>query len=122
MTKPGRFRRFRMYTMLDEFEKADWVVKLIYPRSLLYMVSGLFEAEVDTPILGMQRFLLDEEPFSDNEQLSTIRAYLAQDERVCYSKSKDGALDGFRSLSDRHGDFDNDEPTLKSIAFLIAQV
>ncbi len=121
ISKPERFKQFRMYTMLDEFEKKDWVVKVIYPRSLLYLVSGLFEAEVDTPILGMQRFLLDKEPFSDNELLTSVRGYLSEEGRVCFSKSKDDALDGFRSLSVRHGDFDDDQPTLKSIASLIAQ-
>lgn len=121
MTKPERFKRFRMYTMADEFEKADWVLKVIYPHSLLYLVAGLFEAEVDTPILGMQRYLLDREPFAQNAQLGAIRAYLAQGDRVCFAKSKDDAHSGFQTHSLRHGDFDNDEPTLKSIAFLIAQ-
>ena len=121
MTKPARFGAFRMYTMADEFEQADFVVKIIYPRSLLYLVAGLFEAEVDTPILGMQRYLLDQKPFSGNTRLEEIRRYLAVDDRVCFSTSKDDALDGFHTLSQRHGDFDNDLPTLKSLAFLIAR-
>src|SRR3712207_8891098 len=51
-------------TMSDELEKADAVAGAVYPRSLLYLVSGVLEAAKtgtvpDAPILGMQRFLED---------------------------------------------------------------
>jgi hypothetical protein len=58
--------RCRMFTMTDEYERKDAVLGhdkgYIYPSSLLYLVSGLFEesgseAFPDAPILGMQRFV-----------------------------------------------------------------
>ena len=57
--------RCRMITMTDEAERRDAVLghdkSYIYPSSLLYLVSGMFEeqkaeAYPDAPLLGMQRF------------------------------------------------------------------
>ena len=36
-----------MFTMTDENEKKDRLVPVIYPHSLLYLVSGVVEPEVD---------------------------------------------------------------------------
>src|SRR5690606_6616157 len=64
---------FRMYCMQDSFELEDQVWgqtrdlrRLIYPSSLLYLVSGILESyetergeiidEADVPLLGMQRY------------------------------------------------------------------
>ncbi|MFN2137055.1 MAG: hypothetical protein ACK2UK_13935, partial [Candidatus Promineifilaceae bacterium] len=46
---------FRIFTMSDGYERRDPLVKimpLLYPHSLLYLVSGLFEDEPDTPLIG----------------------------------------------------------------------
>jgi hypothetical protein len=61
----GNIGRCRMFTMSEALERKDAVLGhdrgYIYPSSLLYLVSGLFEdqggkAFPDAPLLGMQRF------------------------------------------------------------------
>lgn len=53
----GNIRNFRCFTMDDEHEKADQLIKVAYPHSLLYFISGVLEDAADEPILGMQRYL-----------------------------------------------------------------
>lgn len=51
---------FRIFDMNDELERQDPLVKwlpVVYPHSLLYLVSGLFEAQPDTTLLGLDRHL-----------------------------------------------------------------
>jgi hypothetical protein len=109
-----------MFTMDDEHERLDPVLgdakKFIYPSSLLYVVSGLFEeraadAYVDAPILGMQRFLtsshLDETELEDAKMIREF--FEAANRDIFYSPSPD--VTG--SLS--HGGFDDDLATLASV-------
>lgn len=53
----------RMFALTDERESGYWEVPVFYPRSLLYLVSGMFEymgdaIATDLPILGMQRYFV----------------------------------------------------------------
>jgi hypothetical protein len=51
---------FRIFTMSDRYERADPLVKpmpILYPHSLLYLVSGIFEDEPDCPLIGLDRHL-----------------------------------------------------------------
>ena len=51
---------FRIFTMTDRYERRDPLVKLmplLYPHSLLYLVSGIFEDQPDYPLLGLDRHL-----------------------------------------------------------------
>jgi hypothetical protein len=57
---------FRCFAMQDALEQADWVLRPIYTRSLLYFVSGLLEGEPDEPIVGMARFHTRKSPFEDH--------------------------------------------------------
>src|ERR1051326_6028432 len=54
---------FRMFSMTDASEAKDHLLGIIYPRSLLYFISGVLEGEADVPIVGMNRFLVDETVF-----------------------------------------------------------
>jgi len=68
-TQPGGQLKFRMFSMNDSYECRDTLVRNVpllgdltwfYPRSLLYLVSGILEQEdgtevVDAAILGLQR-------------------------------------------------------------------
>lgn len=119
---PERFRQFRMFTMSDEFETADSLANGAYPASLLYLVSGTFEPEADTPILGMERYLRDNPPYNADRPLDLVRvrAFLAaQPDRVVLAESPVGAVAGFKTLATRHGDFDEDPPTLDSLNTLL---
>ncbi|UPJ49275.1 alpha/beta hydrolase [Bradyrhizobium sp. 200] len=111
---PRIFDRFRMFTMTDEWEKYDKLLGSIYPRSLLYLVSGCFEDRPDDAIAGMARFLR-ETTTSAGRDFDDVRQWLRQENRVVYAPSDDGAEEGLRTRSERHGDFDDDQPTLASL-------
>lgn len=129
---PGRSRigRFRMFTMDDEAEKADRLVGALYPRSLLYLVSGLLERDEQsksawTPLVGLSRYreagiddLLDS-PAGKSARLADVRAYLEPDENVVLSPTATDAAPGFRSSAISHGDFDNNDLVRDSLAEMI---
>ena len=122
VTYPERFGQFRMFTMADEFETADSLANGLYPASLLYLVSGTFEPDVDTPILGMERYLGNNLPYNADQslELAGVRAFLeAQPDRVVLAESPIGAEAGFKTLATRHGDFDDDILTLDSLNTLL---
>lgn len=112
--------RCRMFTMDETHERADAVLGhdkgYIYPSSLLYLVSGLFEernadAYADAPLLGMQRFLaapwLNED---ETKAAAAISAFFQQsDKSVVYSPSE-GV-----TMAESHGSFDDEPFTLKSV-------
>lgn len=108
--------RFRMFGMLDEYECRDKLVPFIYPRSLLYFVSGVVEGEVDVPILGMQRFINNTAQYPA-ERMGHARAFLEPSGQAVWSIA--GGLDGLVTSSVRHGDFDNEPSTVRSIMHLV---
>jgi hypothetical protein len=117
VTPPLLFRQFRLFTMTDEAEKADKLVGLIYPRSLLFLVSGLFEDKPGTPLAGLARHIKTRTS-SAGASYDDLRGWLADDHRLVLSPSGDEAIDGLRTRAAHHGDFDNDPMTLASLLFL----
>ncbi len=116
--QPGRIRSFRMFTMKDDRERADVLVRVLYPHSLLYFVAGVVEDEPDMPLVGMQRYLSPGDyPARDFPSVEAVRAFLAEPGRVCWSVAREGA--GKNTTAIRHGDFDNDAATLDSIDHLL---
>jgi hypothetical protein len=113
-----RIARIRSFGMLDEVECADVLVPLVYPHSLLYLVSAIFEDEPDTPLVGMQRYYSREAPYDTPEVLSCVDYLLASSERAVWSVVNAG--NGLSSSAKKHGDFDNDVPTLESLRYIIA--
>lgn len=121
--------RFRSFAMKDEVERADAVLGSgagwIYPSSLLYLVSGLFEnlganALPDAAILGMQRFQqIDPTVLADAAEVAaaqSVNAFLqGRADSTVYSKVT-GPSPGLSSDSTSHGDFDNEPHTLESVA------
>jgi hypothetical protein len=122
-----RVGNFRMFAMTDALEKDDPMAQdflgkklasVVYPHSLLYFVSGLLESgEVDTPILGMQRFFGKTDTFNreDYPEIQWARDTLSSQTVWSISDSADGR----RSTSRQHGSFDNDETTLISLRHII---
>jgi hypothetical protein len=59
----GPFSNFRSFSMSDTLEQndnllggiGDGTLDWVYPRSLLYLISGALEATVDAPLAGLQR-------------------------------------------------------------------
>jgi hypothetical protein len=124
----SRMHQFRMFAMTDERECEDKMLGIVYTRSLLYFVSGLTEGEVvegtwqadiDMPIAGMQRYII-EAIFTgpDFNDIRTVAAYLAADvTTIVWSPSTRGP--GLNSESRHHGDFDDDPQTLASVQAFI---
>ena len=114
-----RFAVFRMFVMNDELECHDRLVPGVYPRSLLYFVSGTLESQADTPLLGLRRHSCGQRPY-DDYRFASLQRYLAEEEdRLVLSKTSDEAGDGLRSVAARHGDFDDDPVTLESLQAII---
>jgi hypothetical protein len=119
---------FRMFAMKDERETEDEMLKPLYTRSLLYFVSGLLEGEavnngwesiLDMPLVGMARYYNMPAVFGDDEAVTKVQQFLQDGRnRVVWSQSL-GAGDGLNSDAGRHGDFDNDEETRKSMFAII---
>lgn len=119
---------FYMLTMPDSLERRDAVLRpalsalrFVYPSSLLYVISGMLEEEVDAPVLGMVRFGIGKSPF-DSSGLQKIRDYLATSgkERLTLS-SEDGPppANKIASRATSHGAFSSDETTMKSIQLIL---
>ncbi|AZV76960.1 alpha/beta hydrolase [Parasedimentitalea marina] len=116
----GQMRNFRIFTMTDENEQEDVLVKFLYPHSLLYFVSGVVEFEPDAPLVGMQRFY-ETEAFPDDEfpKVASLRNHLVSIEHSVVWSVTTGAGPGLNSQSLCHGDFDNDETTLTSLKHIL---
>lgn len=122
VSHPERFEAFRMYTMSDAFESEDQLVKRIYTRSLLYLISGVLEEEADIPVAGMARFWSAAAPF-DDAYLVQCANWLTQagENRAVLSVTSDPSPVGMQSASRSHGDFDNDTLTRASLTHLVGR-
>jgi hypothetical protein len=118
------FDRFRMFAMTDEAECKDWLLSFVYPRSLLYFVSGVLETEDDgssspaKPLVGLNRYY-GAPGRDENAALPLIRKFVTESAgRVVWSPSANG--DGLSSGAVHHGDFDDDPEVRASLTYMIA--
>jgi hypothetical protein len=112
-----QFKRFRAFTMCDEAEKSDKLVGAVYPRSLLFFISGLLEARPGTPLAGLARHVTARTA-SAGAGYDDVHKWLGAGDRLILAPTPDSAADGLRTRSAHHGDFDNDNPTLASLLFM----
>ncbi|MBW9069845.1 alpha/beta hydrolase [Agrobacterium pusense] len=115
--------RCRMITMTDELERRDAVLghdkSYIYPSSLLYLVSGMFEekeaqAYVDAPLLGMQRFTTSAGlAEAEVDAAKRITSFFQQADHGIISSPTPGV-----SVADSHGAFDDEPLTLATVRSL----
>jgi hypothetical protein len=118
--RPASVRNLRMFAMTDENESNDRLVPIVYPRSLLYFVSGVLEGEPDVPIMGMQRFFALKDQFTAAAfpAVASVREWFgAAENRSVWSVNEN--KDGFNSKSLKHGDFDNDALTVGSVGWIL---
>jgi hypothetical protein len=118
---PGRISEFRCFAMSDELEQKDRLLGRIYPRSLLYLVSGVLESEADEPLVGMQRFHSRVRPFDDNTFPNIKRvldALYPHKNGWIWSLSSAGA--GLNSACTTHGGFDDEQTTIESIKHIVS--
>ncbi len=113
-----RVASLRVFGMLDDVERADRLVPLVYPHSLLYFVSGVLEDEPDTPLIGMQRYYTGTHPYDHPEVLAGLEYLRAHTDRAIWSRTTTDVV-GLRSSAEKHGDFDNNVDTLESLRHFI---
>jgi hypothetical protein len=101
--------RLTMYTMADSFERADNCARL-YRKSLLYLVCKGLEADVDEPILGMERCL---RASADLKRLFGLAGTLPLAEVVWSDNQQERGRSASRART--HGGFDDDPATMGSI-------
>ncbi|MBK7828414.1 hypothetical protein [Nannocystis sp.] len=82
---PSAVRRFHFIALDDDCERGYWEVPGVYPRSLLYLVSGAAEDTADHPLLGMERFWTREHLAPDPH----VRAILARSQRHWLARRAD---------------------------------
>jgi hypothetical protein len=115
-----RICNLRTFAMADELERGDALFWKLYPRSLLYFVSGVLEDEADEPLVGMQRFFNAAAPFTpaDHPEVIQVRDYLSAGKgRSIWSIANDG--DGLRSDAKAHVAFDDEEQTIASLRWIL---
>jgi len=118
----GKIENFSLFTLTGDAEKDDCCDingHAIYNKSLLYLVSNAFENTPrhngydGTPLLGMEKFIsadADLRRLLDAGKMDWILSPNQDPETRNYSAAK------------RHGDFDDDPPTLKAtFARILAQ-
>ncbi|WP_030673042.1 hypothetical protein [Streptomyces sp. NRRL B-1347] len=117
------FDRLRMFTMTDAAERADQLVPFLYPRSLLYFVSGVLERGPEgetavSPLAGMQRWFTAEGD-TDGADVRDLRAFLRADAGRTVWSPVDGGP-GLTSGARSHAGFDDDPEVLASLARMLA--
>ena len=151
----SRVRGIRMFQMKDATEQQDHLMSAdfgpedpsilgkVYPRSLLYLVSGIceyFEGQGgsgphgldgdDMPILGMDRFFEQTAVFSlaDYASVGQARSEFAVAPPTIPTKcvrvispTATTPNDGYRSTAEKHGNFPGDQPTIESIRVCFQQ-
>lgn len=110
-----RVAGFRMFALNDTLETGYWEVPVLYPASLLYMVSGLFEdEEVDMPIVGLQRHFQPRGPY-DVPAVRAVSQWIGP--RVVWSAHLGGP--GLACDSPQHGGFDKNPATVASLQHIL---
>jgi hypothetical protein len=117
------FGAFRMYSLSDSDEKGYYEVPVLYPGSLLYIISGLLEREDDEgsgdmPLVGMQRYDRTEFPFTEPEVLKIVEFLTSRPDQLVWSGDNRGP--GLNCDSKRHGEFDRTEKTVASFLHFLS--
>ncbi len=123
LPQPNFYRTFKMYTMSDKYECNDTLVPYVYTRSLLYFISGVLEGKDDMPIIGMERYIHQVDQYKESA-FTKVRAFMNQDNRLILSNSDElnpEAAPPFITTSETHGDFDDDDSTIRSINKLLQE-
>ncbi|MFN2355642.1 MAG: caspase family protein [Desulfopila sp.] len=100
-----------MFTMKKDWEKDDSVAK-IYQKSLLYLLYYALESNRKTPILGLEESLRKD---ADTAHLFGLKGTPSQKAEIVWSVSQ-ATTGSSASTARTHGGFDNDRPTMNSVA------
>ena len=84
----------------------------VYRKSLLYLVSQIFEPEDDAPILGLEQSIRGDPELTVAFGLTPGTPGRVE---VVWSPTDSGAPADCRSSATSHGGFDNDADTMNSV-------
>jgi hypothetical protein len=130
--------KFRMFSMNDKFESKDTLVRNVpvlgdltwfYPRSLLYLISGILERDahgdvVDAAISGLQRIYLPAYRSAGSAEIEQAREFTENHAERRVWSVQNHPDDRFRSNSTSHGGFGAPVPgntTMESVAALLVR-
>ncbi|HSG40478.1 MAG TPA: peptidoglycan recognition family protein, partial [Thermoanaerobaculia bacterium] len=110
----NRIQHLTMFTMKKDFELADNCAQ-IYGKSLLYLIHNALEPEEGAELLGLEESVRRDR---DLVRLFGLEGNPGGDAEIVFSKS---LADSGRSASHStaHGDFDDDQKTMNSIALRV---
>ena len=127
------FENVRLFALREALESGYWEVPAIYPRSLLYLVSGAFEVEAgleqtgafDLPLVGMERYYTLPKVYPQ-EEVDRVRRFFAENMERRQVWSVDPRIDGLGCDAKRHGEFFLDadwKPTaaMNSVLFVLSK-
>lgn len=100
-----------MFTMKKDWERDDSVAK-IYQKSLLYLIYYALENKRKTSILGLEESLRKD---SETAKLFGLKGCVSHKAEIVWSVSQT-VTGSSASTSKTHGGFDNDRPTMNSVA------
>ena len=137
VSKDGRLC-FRMYSMSDKFESRDTLVRNVpllgdltwfYPRSLLYLISGILEQDkgadvVDAAIFGLQRMYVPGWRSAADPTMTKARDFIDKSPERRVWAVQDHPDARFRSNSTSHGGFGapvTGNTSMESVAALLSQ-
>ena len=112
-----RINNIRVFGMRDTLEINDKLVPVVYPRSLLYFVSGVLEDETDMSLVGMERYYSGSAAYDSDFIKKGCDLLRQQASRSIWSVAEGAG--GLSTASAKHGDFDNDVATLASLQHII---
>lgn len=122
------FDHFRLFALREDVEAGYWEVPAVYPRSLLYFVSGVVEQEngkgaEDLPLVGMQRYYTDVVTYQqpEIERVRELLALAASKRSEVWSEANGG--DGLWSDAVKHSGFDSTEDrnkTMESVQHILS--
>ena len=107
----GKIRHLGMFTMKRDWEEDDNVAG-IYRKSLLYLIYNALEPERKTPILGLENSVRQD---PETAKLFGLKGMPSTKADVIWSVSQ-ATTGSSASTSRTHGGFDNDRPTMNSVA------
>lgn len=116
------WEELRLFAMTDEAERQDALVKMLYPRSLLYFVAGVCETDADgnrvagKPLVGLRRHYASKDRKDLPDEVRAVLDYMTP-ERSVWSPVDGGP--GLSAGAVRHGDFDNDPKVRESLRAMI---
>jgi hypothetical protein len=107
----SNIQHLTMFTMKKDWERDDSVAK-IYQKSLLYLIYYALENKRKTSILGLEESLRKD---SEIAKLFGLKGTSSQKAEIVWSVSQ-AVTGNSASTAKTHGGFDNDRPTMNSLA------